>query len=321
MLDYAASRFVFWTVCYLAYRTLIYRTGSPEAVSRSHTLRLTHSPFEERFHQTSEENSEPQDKRELHFERRASRCGLSMADLTHQTSANPSGFQITGLSSSAAQVELEDGRRARPRHRSSSPSSSDSSSNIDEQDEKDHDGHRPTNRELHESISRSRSRGSQLARPRIATAKTTGLNQPLSRTILRRDTILSHISSRPPIVPFSSHWPINRRQQMFLLTLTEKMIPTANELAHKEEDQHHTHVRLDDHERNMGVSRLLRSHAADRTRIQRRVSSRRSRHDYIPLRLRPWTTTLGSSERSLWSTNRSADTPCSSPSASPSAAQ
>jgi len=113
--------------------------------------------------------------------------------------------QSHDLPSSGTQVELEDGRRSRPRDRSCSASSSDSSSYYEEH-EKDHnhDGHRPTNRELHESISRSRSRG-QFAQSRTATgnATITGLNQPLSRTLSRRDTVLSRIRTRPNVAPFS----------------------------------------------------------------------------------------------------------------------
>lgn len=62
------------------------------------------------------------------------------------------------------------------------------------------DGHRPTRRELAESISRSRSRRSQL---RTSPATTTGLNQSLNRTISRRDTVLSRIRTRPNVAPFT----------------------------------------------------------------------------------------------------------------------
>jgi DHA1 family multidrug resistance protein-like MFS transporter len=85
-------------------------------------------------------------------------------------------------------------------------SSSDSSSHFDgNEKDTDHDGHRPTNRELQESISRSRSRGSQLVgkRPTTGNAATTGMNPPLSRTLSRRDTALSRIRTRPNIAPFS----------------------------------------------------------------------------------------------------------------------
>ncbi|KAH7076216.1 major facilitator superfamily domain-containing protein [Paraphoma chrysanthemicola] len=111
--------------------------------------------------------------------------------------------QIQTISSSETQVELEDGRRSRPTRRSISTSSSDSSSSADEEEEKtsQYDGHRPTNRELRKSISRSRSHGSQLSRPRTATS--TSFNQPMSRTISRRDTVLSRIRTRPTIAPFS----------------------------------------------------------------------------------------------------------------------
>jgi DHA1 family multidrug resistance protein-like MFS transporter len=85
-------------------------------------------------------------------------------------------------------------------------SSSDSSSHFDgNEKDTDHDGHRPTNRELQESISRSRSRGSQLVgkRPTTGNAAITGMNPPLSRTLSRRDTALSRIRTRPNIAPFS----------------------------------------------------------------------------------------------------------------------
>jgi DHA1 family multidrug resistance protein-like MFS transporter len=127
-----------------------------------------------------------------------------MPEPLNQNSTSPTE-QLHDLPSSDTQVELEDGRRSRPRQRSSSLSSSDASSDFDESEkDKDHDGHRPTNRELHESISRSRSQA-QLAGPRTATANatTTGINQPLSRTISRRDTVLSRIRTRPNVAPFS----------------------------------------------------------------------------------------------------------------------
>ena len=124
-----------------------------------------------------------------------------MSRQSDPTAAGPEP-QMQNVSSSETQVELEDGRRSRPRRRSTSTSSSNSSSDFDEE-EKDsqYDGHRPTNRELRESISRSRSRGSQLSRPRTVIA--TGITQPISRTISRRDTVLSKIRSRPNVGPFS----------------------------------------------------------------------------------------------------------------------
>jgi DHA1 family multidrug resistance protein-like MFS transporter len=102
--------------------------------------------------------------------------------------------------SSSENMDLESGRQPRPRRRDSSPSDT-SSSNSDEE-EKDHDGHRPTRKELHEGISRSRSRRS-LPRDRTATATSSGLNKPLSRTLSKRDTALSRIRTRPNIAPFS----------------------------------------------------------------------------------------------------------------------
>lgn len=78
--------------------------------------------------------------------------------------------------------------------------SSDSSSEFTNQhNEKDHDGHRPTDDEICETISRSRSR---LQRENgDATGRSDGLR--LSRTISRRETLLSRIRSRP--VPRFTH--------------------------------------------------------------------------------------------------------------------
>jgi DHA1 family multidrug resistance protein-like MFS transporter len=105
-------------------------------------------------------------------------------------------------SASKTDVDLENGRRPRPRQRTTS--SSNSSSDCDEE-EKDHDGHRPTRRELYQSISRSRSRAGTTAQNRISTAAATssGMHQPLSRTLSRRDTVLSRIRTRPNVAPFT----------------------------------------------------------------------------------------------------------------------
>ncbi|KAB2107647.1 Efflux pump bik6 [Alternaria gaisen] len=107
----------------------------------------------------------------------------------------------TPPSTSNADVDLENGRRSRPRQRSKSTSGS---SSDYEEEEKDlhHDGHRPSRRELHESISRSRSTRS-LARDRTVTATASGMNQPLGDTISRRDTVISRIRTRPNVAPFS----------------------------------------------------------------------------------------------------------------------
>lgn len=109
-----------------------------------------------------------------------------------RSSSEPSHLQE--LPSSETQVELEDGRQPRPKERRPSSSSSDSSSSFEfPHHEKDHDGHRPTDRELHQSISRSRSRN----------ATATGISQSLSRTLSRRETVLSRIRTRPHTAPFS----------------------------------------------------------------------------------------------------------------------
>ena len=117
------------------------------------------------------------------------------------TSIMVSEDNTTPPSTSNADVDLENGRRSRPRQRSKSTSGS---SSDYEEEEKDlhHDGHRPSRRELHESISRSRSTRS-LARDRTVTATASGMNQPLGATISRRDTVLSRIRTRPNVAPFS----------------------------------------------------------------------------------------------------------------------
>lgn len=116
-----------------------------------------------------------------------------MPDLSENRSDSlPS--HLRELPSLETQVELEDGRRSRREHRTPSSSSSGSSSGSDfDEHEKDHDGHRPTNHDLHQSISRSRSQN----------ATPVGINQPLDRTLSRRDTVLSRIRTRPNATPFS----------------------------------------------------------------------------------------------------------------------
>ncbi|KAF2686405.1 MFS general substrate transporter [Lentithecium fluviatile CBS 122367] len=97
-------------------------------------------------------------------------------------------------------------RHPRRRRRSSS-SSSDSSYDSEDEKDTDHDGHRPHPRELHQSISRTRSRRSQ---SRQEDAHSSAFAQPLSRTLSRRETVLSRIRTRPNIPPFNhplSHKP------------------------------------------------------------------------------------------------------------------
>ena len=81
-------------------------------------------------------------------------------------------------------------------HRTSSVSSTSSYSTINSISDKDHDGHRPSNLEIQETISHTRSR------TRGDSATATGLEQPLTRTISRRDTALSKIRTRPIVPPF-----------------------------------------------------------------------------------------------------------------------
>jgi DHA1 family multidrug resistance protein-like MFS transporter len=115
--------------------------------------------------------------------------------------SEPRAAQVQDLPSSETQVELEDGRRSRPRRRSTSSSDSDSESSSEfHEKDRDHDGHRPTNRELHQSISRTRSARRTIT---AGNATTTGLTQPLSRTISRRDTALSRLRTRPNVAPFT----------------------------------------------------------------------------------------------------------------------
>ena len=80
--------------------------------------------------------------------------------------------------------------------RTSSDSSTSSFSSISRISDKDNDGHRPTNFEIQETVSRSRSRTHR------DSATATGLEQPLTRTITRRDTALSKIRTRPNVPPF-----------------------------------------------------------------------------------------------------------------------
>lgn len=94
------------------------------------------------------------------------------------------------------------------RTRGSDSSSSGSSwSTNDYHGKDDHDGHRPSGRELAQSISRSRTRGESLYRtrsgaPGAAGAISTSLAQPITRAISRRDTILSRVRTRPTVPPF-----------------------------------------------------------------------------------------------------------------------
>ncbi|EOA83175.1 uncharacterized protein SETTUDRAFT_164624 [Exserohilum turcica Et28A] len=95
-------------------------------------------------------------------------------------------------------MDVERGRESRRRRRS--PSSTGTTSTANEDDEFHCDGHRPTRRELCESISQSRSRRGH---SQEGTAVSSGLNQSLSRTVSRRDTIVSRIRTRPSVPPFS----------------------------------------------------------------------------------------------------------------------
>jgi MFS transporter, DHA1 family, multidrug resistance protein len=92
--------------------------------------------------------------------------------------------------------------RAGQRSRSSSTSSSSSSSTeFNPEKDRDHDGYRPTNHEMRPVISRSKSRRSQASRSQPQGAST-GVAEPLTRTLSRRETALSRIRTRPNIPPF-----------------------------------------------------------------------------------------------------------------------
>ncbi|KNG46409.1 msf membrane transporter [Stemphylium lycopersici] len=97
------------------------------------------------------------------------------------------------------EMDIESARQPRSRRRSTSTTDTTSTEHEEDKDV-NHDGHRPSERELSESISQSRSRRSQV---REAAATSTGMNQPLSRTLSRRDTVLSRIRTRPNIAPFT----------------------------------------------------------------------------------------------------------------------
>src|SRR5690242_18239357 len=97
---------------------------------------------------------------------------------------------------------IEPTRKPRTRRRRGS-SASTTSSDLSSSDEKDHDGHRPSSREVKKSISRSRSRASYslpLQQP-IATA--TGIGAPITKPLSRRDTALSRLRTRTNTAPFS----------------------------------------------------------------------------------------------------------------------
>ncbi|PVI05589.1 MFS general substrate transporter [Periconia macrospinosa] len=67
-------------------------------------------------------------------------------------------------------------------------------------DKEDHDGHRPSARDIERTISRSRSR--QQYAP-VVNGASTGLAHSLSRQLSRRESTLSRVRSRPPIPPFT----------------------------------------------------------------------------------------------------------------------
>ncbi|KAF2634742.1 MFS general substrate transporter [Massarina eburnea CBS 473.64] len=92
-------------------------------------------------------------------------------------------------------IESQRHNHTHPDHHSRRRSSSISSSLSSEIKQEELDGHRPSSRDIRKSITRSRSRQQD--------ATTTGLSQPLTRTLSRRDTALSRIRTRPTVPPFN----------------------------------------------------------------------------------------------------------------------
>lgn len=93
----------------------------------------------------------------------------------------------------------------KPRSTSSNSSNTSTWTSSDYLPSTNHDGHRPSRHELSQSISRSRSRGAHLrttSHDQPPEALSSSLSHPVSRTLTRRDTVLSRIRSRPPIPPF-----------------------------------------------------------------------------------------------------------------------
>ena len=104
------------------------------------------------------------------------------------------------------ETPFEEKKKRRP-----SLDSSDSSSwhSSDYFPSTNNDGHRPCRHELSQSISRSRSRGEHLralSREQSTAcapgALSSSLSHPISRTLTRRETVLSRIRTRPPVAPF-----------------------------------------------------------------------------------------------------------------------
>ncbi|KAF2015480.1 MSF membrane transporter [Aaosphaeria arxii CBS 175.79] len=87
--------------------------------------------------------------------------------------------------------------------RSNASTSSSSSSSFHEpaDEEKDLDGHRPSYHEMRQTYSRS-SRSISLHQSQYE-GISTGIARPLTRTLSRRETVLSRIRSRPSVAPFS----------------------------------------------------------------------------------------------------------------------
>ncbi|KAK7189852.1 hypothetical protein DPSP01_008737 [Paraphaeosphaeria sporulosa] len=100
---------------------------------------------------------------------------------------------------------LEEGRKRRSASNSTSSGSSWNTTDYLGAAKDDHDGHRPSRLELAQSISRSRSRRESMHRARSeaqGAGLTTGMSNPVTRTMSRRDTVLSRIRTRPAVAPF-----------------------------------------------------------------------------------------------------------------------
>lgn len=108
-----------------------------------------------------------------------------------------------------AEEEAESPLEERKRSTSDGSSSSSDWTTSDYFPSSNYDGHRPSRHELSQSISRSRSRGEQLRAttrednaPGAPGGLSSSLSHPVSRTLTRRDTVLSRIRTRPTVAPF-----------------------------------------------------------------------------------------------------------------------
>ena len=125
------------------------------------------------------------------------------AAMPESPGANPANPEAREHHSTSPALEEALEIERKPRERKRRGSSSDSSDSEYDEELKDHDGHRPSSRELAKSISRSRSQASYSLPAQQAVATTTGIGAPISRTLSRRDTALSRIRTRTNTAPFN----------------------------------------------------------------------------------------------------------------------